>query len=207
MSDAGTNFAELVERARGGDSAALALLAGQYEGRARAAAHALIGAPLRPYLDATDVVQSVHRTLIAGLRERRLDLASPDKLVALAVLVVRRKIARHWRHLQKQHRLSRCDAVDRAVGPAEPLDARSDGADDPAERVASLDAARRLLSHLSEPERRILELRMQGYSTDEIAGQLGLHPVALRVRLTRLRQRLAGRGADATDSGAGVDPG
>ena len=41
-----------------------------------------------------------------------------------------------------------------------------------------------------ETEQRIVQLRMQGHSGDEIAQKLGLTPVNVRVRLTRLRQRL-----------------
>jgi DNA-directed RNA polymerase specialized sigma24 family protein len=36
----------------------------------------------------------------------------------------------------------------------------------------------------------MLELHLFGYNTAKIADQLGIHAVALRVRLSRLRQRL-----------------
>jgi RNA polymerase sigma-70 factor (ECF subfamily) len=39
-----------------------------------------------------------------------------------------------------------------------------------------------------------LELRLEGYSTAEIAGELGMNPIAVRVRMTRLRQRLRANG-------------
>jgi DNA-binding CsgD family transcriptional regulator len=44
--------------------------------------------------------------------------------------------------------------------------------------------------NLNEAERRLLEMRMEGHSLAEVAQELGLSAVALRVRLTRLRQRL-----------------
>jgi hypothetical protein len=40
----------------------------------------------------------------------------------------------------------------------------------------------------------MLELRLQGYTTDEIARDLGQHAIALRVRMTRLRQCLQASG-------------
>jgi DNA-directed RNA polymerase specialized sigma24 family protein len=43
---------------------------------------------------------------------------------------------------------------------------------------------------LSDPDRRLMELRLQGYSTVEAARTLGTNANALRVRLTRLRQKL-----------------
>jgi CRP-like cAMP-binding protein len=41
-----------------------------------------------------------------------------------------------------------------------------------------------------ETDRRMMELRLQGYSPAEIAAELRLHPIAARVRMSRLRQRL-----------------
>jgi DNA-directed RNA polymerase specialized sigma24 family protein len=52
-------------------------------------------------------------------------------------------------------------------------------------------AVRHLCAGLDETDRRMLELRLHDRSTAEIAAALGLSAVVLRVRLTRLRQRLA----------------
>ena len=184
MADATAEFAELVEQARAGDGAALARLASQYEAKIRIVARVLLGPPLRPYLDSLDVVQSVHRSLLAGLRGGKHDLSTPDHLVALAVTVLRRKVARHWRHLQRQHRLSGAD------GPADPLAAEAGRDLGPAREAEFRDAARKLYAQLGETEQRIIDLRLEGHSTDEMAARLGLNPIALRVRMTRLRKRL-----------------
>jgi RNA polymerase sigma-70 factor (ECF subfamily) len=188
MADTNTEFAELLERARAGDEAALARLVEQYEPKIRVVARVLLGPALRPYLDSTDVVQSVHRSLLVGLRGGKFDLAGPSGLVALAVTMLRRKVARQWRHLRKQQRLSVGDALEEA--PADPLDARPGSAPDPAAEAAFRDAAKNLYEQLSEPEQQMLDLRLQGFTTDDIAERLGLHPVALRVRFSRLRKRL-----------------
>ncbi len=37
----------------------------------------------------------------------------------------------------------------------------------------------------------MLERKLEGYTTGEVAQQLDLHPVAVRVRWSRLRERLA----------------
>ena len=68
---------------------------------------------------------------------------------------------------------------------------------DPAQLAQFNDQLRHLYANLGAVERRILELRLQGYSTDEIAREVNLNPVALRVRLTRLRQRLLDSGVIA----------
>lgn len=192
MADTDTEFAELLEQARTGDEAALARLVERYEPKVRVVARVLLGPALRPYLDSTDVVQSVHRSLLVGLRGGKFDIAGPSGLVALAVAMLRRKVARQWRRLQKQQRLSLGDTPDDA--PADPFDARPGPAPDPAGEAAFHDAAGKLYEQLTEPEQQMLELRLQGFTTDEIAERLGLHPVALRVRFSRLRKRLEENG-------------
>lgn len=195
MTEPSADFAGLLERARAGDNDALARLAERYEPKIRIVARVLLGAALRPYLDSIDVVQSVHRSLMVGLRGGKFDLSAPENLVALAVTVLRRKVARQWRKLQKQQRLSRCDAPVQDGKPAEPWDARPRGGDDPAREAEFRDAARRLSAALSESEQQMLQMRLEGCSTDEMAARLGINPIALRVRLTRLRKRLVESGA------------
>ena len=106
MLDPGGDFASVLARARGGDRAALDQLAREYEPKLRLVARVLLGPALRPYLDSVDLVQSVHRSLLLGLRDQKFVLETPENLLALALTLVRRKVARHWRSLQRQKRLS-----------------------------------------------------------------------------------------------------
>jgi RNA polymerase sigma-70 factor (ECF subfamily) len=186
MTEPADDFAALLERARRGDPAALGELAQRYEPRLRIVARVLLGPALRPYLDSVDLVQSVHRSLLVGLRDDRFDLSTPDNLVALATTMVRRKVARHWRRLQRQRRL------DGGPGADLPslLTSLSSPQPDPARAAQFADAVRHLCASLNEAERRLLELRLHGDSTAEIAAELGLSAATLRVRLSRLRQRL-----------------
>jgi len=185
-------FADLLARARSGDRAALQSLASEYEPRLRVVARVLLGPALRPHLDSIDLVQSVHKSLLLGLRDQKYALDGPESLLALALTLVRRKVARHWRRIQRQQRLSSGagatpDLVSMLAGLS-----RTD--DDPARAAQFVDQVDRLCRNLAAPDRRLLELRMQGFSPAEIAGELGLTAVAFRVRLTRLRQRLRAEG-------------
>jgi RNA polymerase sigma-70 factor (ECF subfamily) len=192
MSEPSQPFAALLARARQGDATALAQLTQQYEAKIRLVARVLLGPALRPYLDSMDLVQSVHYTVMLGLRAAQFDLAGPENLLALAVTLVRRKVARQWRRLQRQQRLSSGGAPKGDLALL--LTSLSAPEDDPARAAQFKDQVEQLCSHLNETERRILEARLQGYSTAEIAQQVGLHAIALRVRLTRLRQRLEASG-------------
>jgi RNA polymerase sigma-70 factor (ECF subfamily) len=178
------DFANLVAQVRRGDADALRRLVEQYEPEIRRVAHVRLGPALRPYLDSMDLVQSVHKSLIDGLRQNRYDLSSPEKLVALAATMIRRKIAAHWRR----------PAASRPVhagapGVAETLVSLCGSADDPARAAQVRDTVQHVLGQLNDMERRLLELRLLNYSTAEAAAKMGLEPGYLRVCLHRLRQR------------------
>ena len=188
MSDAPEDFAALLARARHQDQDALAALVQSYESKVRLVARVLLGPALRPYLDSVDLVQSVHRSLMLGLRQDKFDISSPEKLMALALTLVRRKAARKWRHLKRQQRLN---------GPPGDSSNLSDlllslhsTEADPARTAQFNDAVTHLCDNLDATEQRMMQLHVEGQSTSEIAAELGINPIALRVRLTRLRQRL-----------------
>ncbi len=62
---------------------------------------ARLGKPMRTLLDSMDIVQSVHRSLLIGLRQDKYQFQSPHQLIALAALMVQRKVARHWTRLKR----------------------------------------------------------------------------------------------------------
>ncbi|MDA1052349.1 MAG: sigma-70 family RNA polymerase sigma factor [Planctomycetota bacterium] len=189
-----TDFAETLALAKQGDPPAIAKLVEQYEPKVRVVARVLLGRALRPYLDSVDLVQSVHRSLMVALRTHDYDLANPEQLIALAITMVRRKTARHWRRMQRQRRM---DGASDSKNLALVLASVSDSREGPAQEAQFNDLLERLCDKLDETERRMLDLRLQGYTSAEVAAELGLHAVAVRVRWTRLRKRLQDSGVVA----------
>lgn len=181
-------FAALVAQARAGDAAALTELARRYEPDIRLVARLRLGAGLRPYLDSMDLVQSVHESLMRGLQQNRFELATPDQLVALALTMVRRKAARHWRRNQRQRRLE--------TGPGDSRDltglltSLSAPDSDPAAAAQFQDEVARVCTHLDPTERRVIELRLEGHTRDEIVAALAMDMNDLIACLTRVRRRL-----------------
>src|SRR5262249_37764268 len=113
-------------------------------------------------------------------------------LIALAVTLLRRKVARQWRRQQRQRRGNAgASSVDLLPAILAELTTPEAG---PAETAQYHDQLEQLCRQLDSTERHILALRIDGYTTAEIAEQLGLNHVTLRVRLTRLRERLRGGG-------------
>jgi DNA-directed RNA polymerase specialized sigma24 family protein len=102
--------------------------------------------------------------------------------------MIRRKVARQWRRHRRQ--LRPADEAD--IPNALTTLTVTDG--DPARAAAINDALRVLWETLDAPERRMMELRLDGHSTAEVARLLDLDADVLRVRLSRLRQRLRAGG-------------
>jgi RNA polymerase sigma factor (sigma-70 family) len=187
-----SSFAVLLSRARQRDSEAVNELCRQYEPRLRVVARVLLGPALRPMLDSMDLVQSVHRSLLIGIREEKFDVSTPENLIALALTLLKRKVSRHWRQLQRRRRLtSGGSSID--LLPAILADLTTPEAG-PAEVAQYRDQVEQLCRQLDPTERHVLALRLDGYTTAEIAEQLGMNHITLRVRLTRLRERLRSTG-------------
>jgi RNA polymerase sigma-70 factor (ECF subfamily) len=177
----------LFKRVQQGDESALARLVEQYGGILRRAAQALLGPALRAHLDALDVVQSVHRILLVSLREHKLTPDSPERLLGLALTLIRRRVARHWRQLKHQAGIggTRTRAEDVAAGGDE---------EDPARRLQFTEGVDHLLGVLDGSDRHLVALRLRGYSTADVARHLGVDARVLRVRLGRLRKRVREEG-------------
>lgn len=179
-------------RARAGDPTALAELSKTYESQVRMVARVLLGPALRPYFDSMDLVQSVHRSILIGLKHEKFQFDNSDNLVGLAVTIVRRKVARQWRHMQRQVRLDSTNKPGSNLSDSIIL--LTNPEEDPARVAEFSDRVQKICEHMSLPDRDLIERRLQGYSTVEVAQQLGVNPATLRVRLNRLRQRLRAEG-------------
>jgi RNA polymerase sigma-70 factor (ECF subfamily) len=185
-------FPELLRQARAGDRDALDRLVRTYEADVRIAARVLLGPAHRPHLDTVDLVQSVHRSLMMGVRLGKFDVASPAQLVALALTMVRRKVARKWRRHRRQ--IPAGAAGSSADDLGEVLTSLRSAETDPARAAQLRDAAASVFRGLDAADRQLLELRLEGWSTAEVARRLGQNPDVLRVRLSRLRKHLLDNG-------------
>jgi RNA polymerase sigma-70 factor (ECF subfamily) len=180
-------FDQLLERARQGDQRALGELVEQYEPELRLVARNRIGPALRPYLDSMDLVQSVNKSLIIGLRQKKFDVASREELMGLVGTILRRKVAKQWRRHRRQRREIACDSLELADVAL----ALRDHGDDPAESAIQREEIAQILDMFEPLDRRLLQLRLEGNSTAEAARIMDSDADVLRVRLRRLRRRLS----------------
>ncbi|GAB4127948.1 RNA polymerase sigma factor [Thermopirellula anaerolimosa] len=176
------DFQELVRRAAGGCDAALAHLLQRCEPKFEIVARVSLGPLLRSQVDTLDLVQSMKRMLIPGLRAGRFQLDSPEQLVALAATVIRRKVALYWRRQRRKNVPSLPEAS---------LSQVAGGERDPAVmELENEDYLSRLFDKLTHEERRLFQLQLEGMTIAEIARLLGCPAGPLRAKLCRLRKKL-----------------
>lgn len=189
------DFQSLLARAREGDKSAQETICNRYEQQVLIAARVLLGPLIRPHLESIDIVQSVHRSLLVGLRDQRYDIASPEKLIGLACTIARRKVARKWRSYRRQSRLFDNQRGESLVTVLTNLARPSEQT--PYDEAAYQDQISHILSCLAPIEKSMLELRLAGYTMQETAEHIGLNTIAVRVRWSRLRARLKTAGIDS----------
>jgi RNA polymerase sigma-70 factor (ECF subfamily) len=166
------NTSELVARWQQGDQQAAAELFGRYAARLIGLARSHLSVKLAHRIDPEDVVQSAYRSFFVGAREGRYALRQGSDLWRLLVVMMLRKL---------HHQVRRNTALRRSAAREESL--RPDGASDgleaqilsreptPIEAVSLVDEVEALMRRRDPLERRVLELRLQGYNLEEIANQ------------------------------------
>jgi RNA polymerase sigma-70 factor (ECF subfamily) len=180
------SFRALIDDARNGDDAAAQAIVEQYTGALVAVARRQIGPRLAQRLDADDVVQSAYRSLFVRMRDGEYELGSGQDLWKLLVTMTLNKVRRHARHHATQRRNMHLEQ-----GGAEHLEGMVvDPQPGPADAAELVDETAALLSSLSAQDRPIVELRLQGLSTAEIAQELGRAERSVRRILERIRERL-----------------
>jgi RNA polymerase sigma-70 factor (ECF subfamily) len=189
---------QLLARWQKGDQAAAALLFERYAGRLVALTRGQLSARLAQRVDPEDVVQSVYRSFFADGREGRYQLERGGDLWQLLVTMTLHKLANQANHFGAQKRaLSRernFGSEDSLMGIGAP---RLAGTPSPEEAVALADQLEQVLVPLGPPQRRIVEMRLQGYNLDEIATAVACSLSSVRRVLERIKTQLErDRGSD-----------
>lgn len=176
-------FDVLLARIRSGDDAASTELVSRYERAVIRAVRARLSNRMRRYLDSIDVVQSVHRSLLIGVRDQRYQFSHPAQLMALAMVLVQRKVARQWRKVKHYP----AESLDQALSQKQQAEPRQP------EHCVSIEANEllsQILARLGEVDRRLVLLKLDGHSSAEIGLKLGLDSAFIRMRWSRLRTNL-----------------
>jgi RNA polymerase sigma-70 factor (ECF subfamily) len=172
---------------RAGDQDAATELVKRYEPAIRRAVRfRLADARLGSLLDSMDICQSVLASFFIRAASDQYELETPEQLLSLLTAMARNKLNSHSRKQMAQRRDSR------RVAPG----GREEGqlvaaGESPSTVVAARDLLQEVHRRLSPDERRLLDLRNQGYEWSAIASELGGGAEALRRRLSRALDRIA----------------
>ena len=177
-------FAELLAKARKGDPEALGALHLSLEEKMRKRARRRIGRVLRAHVGSMDIVQSAQKSLLVCLREGKYDIPDEEKLTALAMRILQRKVARKWRKMRQDLQLR-----DEIAG-GEKACTETPGGE--AQAVENEDVIHLLKKYMNPTERKLVDLLLQGHTITSAAELLGLKPAYARVLYGRMKVRLAG---------------
>jgi RNA polymerase sigma factor (sigma-70 family) len=184
---ADTNFSEFIRRIRSGDGQAAQELVERYEPVIRREVRMRLRDPrLASQVEWSDISQSVMASFFVRAATGQYDLDEPGQLLRLLVAMTRHKLSNQ----RRRHRADRRDY--RRLEACAPgfLSTRSEEAPSPSRIVAGRELLEEFRRRLSDQERRLADLRGQGYEWAEIAAQLGGTPEARRKQLTRALDRI-----------------
>ena len=177
----------LLAQWREGDQQAAGSLFHRYAEQLTALARSRLSARMGRRFDAEDVVQSVYCSFFKGAGEGRFDLQRGGDLWRLLVAITLNKL-----HL----RVRRNQSGKRAVAKERSLENELYFGDlrvatpSPLEAAALADELESVMSKLEPLERRMLEMRLQGYNLEEIAAATQRTERTVRRALTEVKQLL-----------------
>jgi RNA polymerase sigma-70 factor, ECF subfamily len=183
-------FHALMIRVRSGEDAAAREVFERFAGRLIALARRQFNQLLARKVDPEDVVQSAFKSFFIRHREGKVEVGDGGGLWKLLTLITMRKCADRVEYFRADRR----DAAREATGGAaesHDLELRAlDREPRPEEAVILAETVEHLFRDLTDHERPILELSLQGYTAPEISEQLGRAERSVRRLRERIRKRL-----------------
>jgi RNA polymerase sigma factor (sigma-70 family) len=166
------SFDALMARIGAGDPEAAAELHRRYVRRLVGLARTRLDSRVRQKVGCDDVVQSVFRTFIRRQTEGEFELDGWGDLWSLLAVITLRKCGHQVRHFRTEARDIGRELVPDLTGTA--TDSWQGIARDPtpSEGLVMAETVEQLMRKLTERERPILELALQGYKAREISGMM-----------------------------------
>jgi RNA polymerase sigma-70 factor, ECF subfamily len=181
----------VLARLQAGDEAVAAAVFERFARRLIGLARSQLDSRVRQKIDPEDVVQSVFRSFFARQKKQQFDLTDWDNLWSLLAMITVRKCTnvQVWfgRQARNIYREARAQAkADSSVSSWQALDRDPT----PAEAAALTELVERLLASLSERDRRIVVLSLEGKTVTEICDAIERTKRTVRRTLDRFRHRL-----------------
>jgi RNA polymerase sigma-70 factor (ECF subfamily) len=151
-----------------------------------------MNAGLRRRLDAEDVVQSVFRTFFRRAQGGQFEVEDNERLWSLLCAITLTKVREKARFHRRQKR-----GLDREAALPATRDERGESYFSPAapgltpaEAAEFADQFERLMETLDEEERQLVNLKLQDYTSEQIAASMNVSERTVRRLLQRVKSRL-----------------
>ncbi len=173
----------LVERIRNGDDDAATTLYDRYADRVKWFVKTRASDQLKHQVEPEDIVQSIFKSVFKGMESRGYDAPQGGTLWHLIAVVAIHKVRKN---------ASRRNAAMRDFRRTESLDSLDVAQVNEVESVHEMEfAVREAIESLSPQEQAVVNLRLQNYSVEEIAKQIGCSPRTVERRLQLVRVGLS----------------
>ncbi len=145
---------------------------------------------LQRKVDPEDVVQSAYKSFFLRYGDEVCQAQKLDDLWSLLSLITLRKCADRVRHFTTDRRNLAREAGNQSADDAETWREAIDREPTPEQAAVLAETVEHILAELTPPERPIVELSLQGYSTREVSERLGRAERSVRRVRERVRERL-----------------
>jgi RNA polymerase sigma-70 factor (ECF subfamily) len=183
---------ELIAEFQAGSESAAQTLFDRYCERLMRLAKRRIGQRMTSRVDPEDVVQSAYRTFFTRVKNDEFSFHEQDDLFKLLVRLTVNKALRQIAYHRAAKRNPELEAL-QSSNPQEFLQQISSENATPDVEVALLDEFEQFMGQLQPLDRDVLQLKLQGYSTVEIAEKLGSYDRKIRRVLERIQELARGR--------------
>jgi RNA polymerase sigma-70 factor (ECF subfamily) len=177
-------LADLLDKLRGGDPAAIEEVFRTYEPHLRLVVRRHLPQRLRAKFDSCDVVQSALADVLEGFREAGQRFADADHLRAFLITITRRRLSDRLRHFRTALEREQHLAEVRPDCLAQSAQAR------PSDVAQANDVWEKMLALCPPAHHEVLRLRRQGVRLEEIASRTGLHEGSVRRILRKLARQM-----------------
>ena len=187
----------LVDLLRDGNQHAAEEIFNRYVRRLIALSRQRLSAKIRQRVDAEDILQSVFRSFFQRAQDGQFEIEDGGDLWRLLVVITLNKLRRKVDHHTATKR-----GVDREAGSQNQTDDSMPHYEtvsrgpSPAAELELSDELGVVTADFSDAQRRMVELRLQGYQLQDIADDAGTSERTVRRTMDRLKVRLTSRAAD-----------
>jgi RNA polymerase sigma-70 factor (ECF subfamily) len=192
MSEPSADDLELVALFKAGSESAAQRLFDRYCERLMRLARRRIGQRMTSRVDPEDVLQSAFRTFFTRVRADEFSFHGEDDLFKLLVRLTVHKTLRQIAFHRAGKRNPEMEAA-QSSDPQTFLQQISDEEPSPEMEVALVDEFEKFVGQLQPFDREVLALKVQGFSTVEIAEKLGSYDRKIRRILERVQDMARGQ--------------